>query len=149
MAAAPPIGSKRMRVFRVLIGTNAALYRWTGGRVGGKWKMRNPVLLLEHVGRVSGKSRTAPLCYIRDGSAYVVAGSRGGSDETPAWFLNLQAAPDVVVQVGKERLPVHARVVEGAERERLWGLLKDDNPDYATYERQTDRRIPVIAFEPR
>ena len=128
---------------------NAALYRRSGGKLGGRWKRRNPILLLEHEGRRSGKRRTTPLVYLRDGDDYVVVGSRGGSDHDPAWLHNLRAKPHATIQVGAERRHVVASVASPSERARLWPKLVEANPDYATYERRTERELPVVLLRPR
>lgn len=124
------------------------LYRWTGGRVGGRLQGM-PVLLLTAVGRKSGDRRTTPLTYLAEGDAYVVIASYLGEPRHPAWFLNLQAQPDVEVQVRGERRRVHAREAAGAERERLWSAAVATNPDYAEYQTRTERRIPIVVLDPR
>jgi deazaflavin-dependent oxidoreductase (nitroreductase family) len=135
-----------MRLWNALTGANVTAYRLTGGRLGGRWKMRNPILLLDHRGARSGKVRTAPLAYMRDGDDLVVVASRGGSDSNPAWLHNLRANPEVEVQVGSERYTVVASEVDAQERARLWPRLVEENPDYASYQRKTDREIPVIVL---
>ncbi|MDP9261646.1 MAG: nitroreductase family deazaflavin-dependent oxidoreductase [Actinomycetota bacterium] len=124
-----------------------ALYRLTGGNVGGK--MRNaPVLLLTTTGRKSGQPRTNPLLYTDAGdNAYMVIASKGGSDQHPFWYLNLQANPLAEVTIGRQTLPVRARTAEGEERERLWRALADLNPGYDGYAKKTTRHIPVVVLE--
>jgi deazaflavin-dependent oxidoreductase (nitroreductase family) len=135
-------------VFRVTGRIHNALYRLTGGKVGGK--MRNaPVLLLTTTGRKSGQPRTNPLLYTNAGdSAYMVIASKGGADHHPLWYLNLQANPSAEVTVGREARHVRARDAEGEERERLWRALADLNPGYDGYAKKTSRRIPVVVLEP-
>ncbi|WP_040791814.1 nitroreductase family deazaflavin-dependent oxidoreductase [Nocardia paucivorans] len=134
---------------------NTWAYRRTGGRIGGKWRIgagfRKPVptLLLEHVGRKSGKQFVAPLLYLRDGENIVIVASQGGLPKNPQWYHNLLARPDTTVQIGKERLPVHARPADDAERERLWPRLVELYADFDTYQSWTERRIPVFILEPR
>lgn len=124
-----------------------AAYRRTGGRIGGRFGGA-PVLLLDHVGRRSGARRTTPLLYLDDGGDLVLVGSRGGSKAPPAWWLNLEAQPRTVVQVGPHRRQVVARTASGEEKARLWPRLVDLYPDYQTYQNRTDRDIPVIVLEP-
>ncbi|ONM50710.1 nitroreductase family deazaflavin-dependent oxidoreductase [Nocardia donostiensis] len=134
---------------------NVWLYRRTGGRVGGKWRVgagfRNPVptLLLEHRGRKSGKEFTVPLLFLRDGDDLVVVASQGGLAKNPQWYHNLLARPDTTVQIGRESLPVHARLAGDAEREQLWPKLVELYADFDTYQSWTERRIPVFILEPR
>ena len=107
-----------------------------------------PVLLLDHVGRKSSTRHTTPLLYMADGEDLVIVGSRGGSDATPAWWLNLQASPATTVQVGRERRRVVARQATTEERKRLWPDLIAMYPDYAVYQHRTERELPVIVLSP-
>jgi len=126
---------------------HAWLYRTTGGAVGhSAGAIKN--LLLTTRGRRSGAARTVPLAYLPDGDRYVIVASNGGADRHPAWWLNLRADPHAAVQVGRTTVPVVARRAEGAEWERLWPLLKANNPFYARYELITARKIPVVVLEP-
>jgi deazaflavin-dependent oxidoreductase (nitroreductase family) len=143
----PPPGSLRLRAVNLLTELNTALYRLSGGRVGGSLKGA-PVLLLEHVGRRSGKRRTTPLLYLRDGENLVLVASRGGSDAQPAWWLNLRAAGRATVQIGRRRFAVSAREATPEERARLWPKLVEMYPDYAAYQRRTSRQIPVVILRP-
>src|SRR5204863_281604 len=70
------------------------------------------------VGRRTRQPRTAALLYVRDGDAYAVIASKGGAPQHPGWYHNLVATPDVEIQVGRERIPVRARVAQGEERAR-------------------------------
>ena len=79
-----------------------------------------PVLLLTTTGRKSGKARTTPLTFFRDGRDLVVIASNGGADRAPDWSVNLQQDPRAVVQIGTDKLSVEARTATPEERERLW-----------------------------
>jgi deazaflavin-dependent oxidoreductase (nitroreductase family) len=134
--------------FRILGGIHSIVYRLTGGKVAGKFR-NAPVLLLTTTGRKSGQPRTNPLLYTRAGdNAYMVIASKGGADQHPLWYLNLQANPLAEVTIGRQMLPVRARDAEGEERERLWRALADLNPGYDRYAKKTSRRIPVVVLEP-
>jgi len=138
-----------VRVLLSLVGSlHSALYRATGGRIGGSMK-NAPVLLLTTKGRKTGKMRTTPLLYGRDGDNLVLVASVGGAPRNPAWYHNLQQGQKAEVQIGRERFRVQARVVEGEERERLWAQMVELWPDYAEYQRKTTRRIPVVVLQPR
>ena len=135
---------------------NTAAFKLTNGRLGGKWRIGEgfkkppPILLLEHVGRKSGKKFTAPLVYLVDGDNLVVVASQGGLPKNPQWFANLVASPDTVVHLRKKKeRRVHARGTEGAEREAYWAKLLDLYADFAKYAVWTDREIPVVLLEPR
>jgi deazaflavin-dependent oxidoreductase (nitroreductase family) len=150
MAAAPafpPPGTLKARMINQVIAVNTRVYRLTGGRLGNEVKGA-PVLLLDHVGRKSRQARTAPLLYLRDGADIVIVASRGGSDATPAWWLNLQASPATTVQIGRERLRVVAREATADEKARLWPRLIEMYPDYAVYQTRTERQIPVVILSP-
>jgi len=135
---------------------NVALYRLTNGRVGATWRIGAgwrkpvPVLLLDHVGRRSGRRFTTPLLYLADGPDLVVVASQGGLPRHPQWFHNLRAAPETTVALPGERTrPVRARVAGADERAALWPRLVDLYADFATYQAWTDREIPVVVLEPR
>ena len=128
------------------------LYRWSGGRIGGKLAGL-PVLLLETIGRRSGERRETALTYLPhphpDGEHFVVIASVLGEPRHPAWYWNLSADPKIAVTVGRHRIAVVAREAEGEERERIWDDLVTLSPDYAQYRTRTDRRIPVVVLERR
>lgn len=143
----PPPGSPGARLWNLATRLHVGAYRLTGGRLGGRIA-GGPVLLLNHVGRRSGRRRVTPLLYLEDGDDLVLVGSRGGSDAPPAWWLNLQAAPRTTVQVGSSRREVIARTAGPEEKERLWPRLTRLYPDYETYRQRTDREIPVVVLSP-
>jgi deazaflavin-dependent oxidoreductase (nitroreductase family) len=131
---------------RVMSGLNTGLYRLTGGKVGGRMG-KAPILLLSVTGRKSGKRRTTPLLYGRDGDNFVVIASVGGAPKHPAWYLNLQGR-EAEIEVGREKLRVRARDAEGEERDRLWAHMVALFPAYDSYQTKTSRRIPVVVLEP-
>jgi len=132
-----------LRVFGAI---HNALYRLSGGKVGGRMG-KAPVLLLSVTGRKSGKRRTTPLLYGRDGDNYVLIASVGGAPKHPAWYHNLKGQ-EAEILVGRERLRVRAHEAEGEERDRLWGQMVALFPNYAEYQTKTERRIPVVVLEP-
>jgi deazaflavin-dependent oxidoreductase (nitroreductase family) len=125
---------------------NVPLYRLSGGRIGSKVG-DGPVLLLTTTGRKSGEQRTAPLIYGRDGDAYVIVASKGGAPQHPAWYLNLDAEPQVELQVKDEVFAARARTASGDERGRLWQQMAGIWPAYDDYAKKTDREIPVVVLE--
>jgi deazaflavin-dependent oxidoreductase (nitroreductase family) len=106
------------------------------------------VLLLNHVGRRSGKWRTSPLLYLPDGVDMVVIGSKGGSHRHPAWFINLRDMGETTVEVGGRTVPVRVHVASPEERERLWPRVVEMYDEYAAYQRRTGREIPLIVLSP-
>ncbi|HZU60577.1 MAG TPA: nitroreductase family deazaflavin-dependent oxidoreductase [Solirubrobacteraceae bacterium] len=121
-------------------------YRETDGEHGYNWR-GTTILLLTTTGRTSGQERTTPLIHRTDNGHWVVVASKGGAPDHPDWFKNLQAHPQATIQVKDEVIPVRADVAEGAERERLWGLMTEVWPAYDDYQRKTDRQIPVVVLE--
>jgi F420H(2)-dependent quinone reductase len=126
---------------------HVAAYRATEGKIGGRL-MNSPILLLLTTGRKSGKERTTPLLYLRDGVNYIMVASNGGTAGDPAWWLNLQRDPEAIVEVGGSRLCVRAEEVKGEQKRRLWRRLVEMYPLYERYQRRTDREIPVISLRP-
>ena len=120
-------------------------FRANGGKVA-QFEGR-PLLLLHHKGAKTGAERVNPLVYLAVGDDFAVFGSKAGADTNPAWYHNLRAHPDTTIEVGTETLPVHARVAEGEERERIWEEQKHVNPNFAEYEQKTTRPIPVVVLE--
>ncbi|MGH2925171.1 MAG: nitroreductase family deazaflavin-dependent oxidoreductase [Solirubrobacterales bacterium] len=136
-------------VWRRLMGLHTVVYRATNGLVGHRFPGAPQMLLLTHVGAKSGTERTSPLVYADDGDDIVLVASKGGHPRNPAWFHNLRANPDTVVQVGSERRPVRARVARPGERSRLWPKVVEVYGGYAGYQERTDREIPLVILEPR
>jgi deazaflavin-dependent oxidoreductase (nitroreductase family) len=77
----------------------------------------------------------------------VIVASKGGAPESPDWFKNLEADPDVEVQVQDNVFSAHARVADRAEKAELWPLMVEVWPDYDEYQKKTDREIPVVVLE--
>lgn len=120
-------------------------FRERGGEVAGF--EGQPILLLHSTGAKSGTHYVNPVAYLAIGDDFAVFGSRGGSPVNPGWYHNLLAHPDTVVEVGTETIPVHARVAEGEEHERIWAEQKAANANFAAYEQKTTRSIPVVVLE--
>ncbi len=102
------------------------------------------MLLLTTTGRKSGKPRTTPLQYMKDGENLVVVASNGGNVRHPAWLFNIDANAGATVQVGKETKRVRAETADKEERSRLWPLLLEAYAGYQDYEDETERTIPVV-----
>jgi F420H(2)-dependent quinone reductase len=135
---------------RRFMGLHTLLYQRTGGRLGHTIPgVPGKMLLLDHIGARSGNRRTSPLLYVRDGEDLVIVASKGGFPKHPAWYHNLLANPDTTVQVGSEKLPVHARVAKPEERERLWKKAVAGYRGYEDYKTRTEREIPLVVLEPR
>jgi F420H(2)-dependent quinone reductase len=146
---ANPMVDRSWPVLRHMVGGHTAVYRATRGLVGHHVPGAPPMLLLDHIGARSGKVRTTPLAYLRDGENVVLVASKGGHPRNPAWFHNLMKNPETTIQVGSERRAVRARVAGGEERERLWIEVVDLYGGYRDYQERTDRQIPLVVLEPR
>lgn len=106
------------------------------------------LLYLTTVGRKSGKLRTVPLAFVRDGADYVVAASNGGSDWEPAWWLNLQSKPQATVGVEGTEVTVTASAVEDVDRDRMWQQLSEQLDAYDSYQRKVRRQIALVRLHP-
>jgi F420H(2)-dependent quinone reductase len=141
-----PLALRLPRLTRRLTAAHTTLFRWTQGRLASRW-FGAAVLVLETVGRRTGKPRAAPIVYLPDGKNLVVVPANGGANGPPAWWLNLQAAGGGVAVLGRERRQVRPLEAAGAEHERLWRRFANISPvDH--YQRRTDRRIPVVILAP-
>ncbi len=136
-------------VIRLMTVLNVWAYRLTGGRLGGTFLRGAPVCLVTTVGKRSGAQRTVALLYLADGDDVVVVASKGGMAHSPAWYHNMMATPDVEVEVGSTRRPMHARRASESERAALWPRLVAMYPDYDDYQARTTRVIPVVFLSPR
>lgn len=123
-------------------------YQETDGKEGHDWN-GTTVLILTTTGRRSGEKRSSALIYQQYGDAYLVVGSKGGADDPPAWYLNLQADPNVDVQVWGDRFTANARTAGDDEKPDMWSVMVKTWPQYDDYQKKTDRPIPVIVLERR
>ncbi|MEV5277039.1 nitroreductase family deazaflavin-dependent oxidoreductase [Streptomyces sp. NPDC051994] len=119
----------------------------SGGKEG--MTMRGmPVILLTTRGAKSGKLRKTPLMRVEHDGAYAVVASQGGAPKNPVWYHNVVADPRVELQDGTVRQDMTAREVTGEEKAQWWERAVAAYPDYADYQRKTDREIPVFVLEP-
>ena len=128
-------------------------FRSNGGKVGGRFQGA-PMVLVHHRGKKTGTERVSPLVYLAldDERGFAVFGSKGGAPTDPQWVGNLLANPDTEVELGRETIPVTARLATGDERERLWSIQKERMPGFAEYEKTAGaagREIPVVVLERR
>lgn len=122
---------------------HCAIYRGTRGLIGGRL-LGIQMLLLTTKGRKTGRARTLPLAYVEYRGELVIVGSNGGSPKPPAWWLNIQDAKTVQVQVGGERFEATWRTAPQAERMEYWRKLQAAIPAYRIYRVRTDREIPIV-----
>jgi deazaflavin-dependent oxidoreductase (nitroreductase family) len=122
-------------------------YIETNGEEGYDWRNGTKILVLFTKGRKSGEERANALIMEPDGDDYLIVASKGGAPTPPAWFLNLEAEPEVEVQVKGDRFKARARTATPEEKPRMWQKMTAAWPDYDSYQEKTDRQIPVVVLE--
>ena len=128
-----------------------AVYSVTGGRLGlrtataDRWGM----MRLHTVGRRTGEERVAILGFFEDGDDLVTMAMNGWADAEPAWWLNLQAQPDVMVDLPSGSRAVHARAANEDERPRLWAIQASYDKDLDAYAARRSRETAVVILSPR
>ena len=126
---------------------NAELYMASGGTEGTELKGK-PVILLTTIGAKTGKLRKTPLMRVEHNGEYAVVASLGGAPKNPVWFHNIVKHPLVELQDGAATGDYEAREVFGEEKASWWRRAVEVWPDYADYQRKTDREIPVFVLTP-
>ncbi|OZE97347.1 nitroreductase family deazaflavin-dependent oxidoreductase [Rhodococcus sp. 15-2388-1-1a] len=123
----------------------AELYENSGGTEG---TMMNgmPVVLLTTKGNKSGKLRKSPLMKVEHDGEYAIVASLGGAPKHPVWYHNVKAEPLVELQDGPDKHDYIAREVTGDEKAVWWERSVAAYPDYAEYQKKTDREIPVLVL---
>jgi deazaflavin-dependent oxidoreductase (nitroreductase family) len=126
---------------------HAWLNRVTRGRFIPRW-FGAPVLVLETVGRRSGRKRATPILYLEDGDRMIVYAANAGAHRTPAWWLNLREAGEGVTVLRGRRTHVRPRVLEGTERDGAFERFCEMYPQAREYPGFTHRPMPLVALEP-
>jgi F420H(2)-dependent quinone reductase len=129
--------------FKVANAMHCAIFRASGGRIGGSAK-GIPLLLLTTTGRRSGRVHVVPVGYIEQGDDLLVVGSAGGFSFHPAWYLNVRQNPRVSVETPGGRRRMLAEVPERDEQTALWKYVVGVHPVFESYQRRTKRRIGVV-----
>ncbi|HKY55483.1 MAG TPA: nitroreductase/quinone reductase family protein [Anaerolineales bacterium] len=119
-------------------------FRMNGGNVDG-W---DSLLLLNTLGAKSNRPHTTPLRYSIDGDRLIIIAAAVGSPKHPAWYHNLVAHPNVIVELHGEQYHMHAVVAEGKERERLFNQHVKQSPATLEYQEMVSRQFPVVILEP-
>lgn len=126
-----------------------AIVHLSGGQVLGS-AFGMPVVELHTVGRKSGQPRSTMLTApVIEGDRVVLVASKGGDDRDPDWYRNLIANPDIELTMAGRRRPMRARRASPAEKAELWPRVVGAYPGYGSYQRRTDRDIPLVICEPR
>ncbi|MFD4181323.1 nitroreductase family deazaflavin-dependent oxidoreductase [Rhodococcus sp. NPDC058514] len=126
----------------------AELYESSGGTKGTTMQGK-PVVLLTTKGAKSGKLRKAPLMRVEHDGEYAIVASLGGAPKHPVWYHNVVADPHVELQDGPVKRDMVAREVTGDEKAVWWERAVAVWPDYADYQKKTDRQIPVFVLTPQ
>jgi deazaflavin-dependent oxidoreductase (nitroreductase family) len=126
---------------------NAELYMSSGGTDGTSLQGK-PVVLLSTIGAKTGKLRKTPLMRVEHDGEYAVVASLGGAPKNPVWYYNVKKNPRVELQDGTRTADYDAREVFGEEKATWWRRAVEVWPDYADYQRKTDREIPVFVLTP-
>ncbi|GAA4389243.1 nitroreductase family deazaflavin-dependent oxidoreductase [Tsukamurella soli] len=135
---------------RRIVPLDKAVTRFSGGRVHVLPSWLVPNLTLTTVGRRSGRPRSVPLLYIRDGADFIVVASNFGQAHHPAWSYNLEAAPEAEVLLGTRRIPVRGVRLSERDRRRLWPEVVAIWPAYDDYVRWAGgRTIKLYRLTPR
>jgi deazaflavin-dependent oxidoreductase (nitroreductase family) len=122
-------------------------YESSGGTEGNIMQGK-PVIILTTVGAKSGKIRKVPLMRVEQDGRYAVVASLGGAPKHPVWYHNIKANPVVELQDGPAPKQYRAREVTGEEKAEWWDRAVQAWPDYAEYQKKTERQIPVFVLEP-
>ncbi|MDO8143878.1 MULTISPECIES: nitroreductase family deazaflavin-dependent oxidoreductase [Isoptericola] len=128
------------------VANHVETYESSGGTEGTTMRDK-PVIILTTVGARSGKLRKIPLMRVEHDGDYAVVASMGGAPQHPVWFHNIVANPRVELQDGPEKHAYTAREVTGEEKAVWWERAVEAWPDYAEYQKKTDREIPVFVLE--
>jgi deazaflavin-dependent oxidoreductase (nitroreductase family) len=136
----------REHLARYIATDGADGYLWDAALGGGEGMVAT--LLLTTTGRKSGEPLTLPLIFCTSEHGYAVIASKGGAPEHPSWYLNLQADPNVHLQVKAEKFNARARTANPQERAELWQKMVKIYPLYDKYQAATSREIPVVILEP-
>ncbi len=135
-------------LFKLFMRVQIFVFRRTHGK-SMSFMRGMPILLLTTVGRKSGKSRTTPLMYFRDGDSYVISASNNGRDQYPSWFHNLKNSSQVEIEVPGRRLMVSPTIATKDEQTRLWAELVAQAPFFDDYKKGTTRSIPLVLLRPK
>lgn len=135
-------------IWKLFMGFHVWMYRVTRGKFGSE--MRGfKVLILNTIGRKSGKVHSNPVGYFEQNDGYLVVASNAGLPTHPAWFHNLKVNPNFTIQVKDKVMPVHARIISSNERAAFWKKVIQTAPAFADYEKQTTREISLVLLQPQ
>ena len=120
------------------------LFKATNGRFSTMGPPVSPMLTMTMIGRRSGRPRSIHLACIKDGDDFLIVASAMGQEKHPAWRYNLEANPDVEIQMYKERFKARAEVLDDQEKAAVWDKIRKTIPQMFVYEKRTNRNIRVF-----
>lgn len=122
-------------------------FRANGGEVP---QFGKALVLLHHIGAKTGTERITPVMGIRDDSdTWLIAASKAGAPDNPAWYHNLRAHPDIEIETPDGVVQVHADELVGTDRDAAWNRFTEMSPGFRQYEQNTTRTIPVLVLRRR
>jgi F420H(2)-dependent quinone reductase len=133
--------------FRIASFLHCAMYRASGGKLGGTANGA-PLALLTTRGRKSGRALTRPVAYVTDGDTLLLVASVGGMPWNPGWYYNLRADPRVTITIGRHSRAMIAEPQVGPDRERGWERAVREYPLFTRYQQKVSRQIPVVRLRP-
>ena len=149
---AKPFNARQVKVgnavIKVMSRIQTWIYRTSKGRLGAKFLRGAPVCLVTTTGRTTGKARTVPLLYMYDGDDIIIVASKGGMPESPAWYSNIRANPEVDIEIGAKKVRHTCVTADSERRAELWPKLVAMYKDFEDYQARTDRVIPVVVCSP-
>jgi deazaflavin-dependent oxidoreductase (nitroreductase family) len=135
--------------FKAMSQAHRTIVHLSGGRVLGS-ASGMPVVELHTVGRTSGRPRSTMLTApVIDGDWVVLVASKGGDDRDPDWYRNLVAHPEIELTMAGLRRPMRARRASAEDKAELWPHVVAAYKGYGSYQRRTERDIPLVICEPR
>jgi len=135
-------------LIRWFMAVNALMIRLSHGRIGTRLGTQS-ILILHTLGRRSGLRRSIPIAYFFHEDRYLIVESNWGKDHHADWYFNIQKQPDASIEVKGKTISVHAGFADGQEYDRLWEYVTSKHPPYLSYQKMTDRKIPIVILEPR
>ena len=106
------------------------------------------VCVVKMKGAKSRKFRYIPLMLVPYEKGVILVASMGGADVHPSWFWNLKANPDILVYLNRKKLNLIADQVGDVKKDELWPLICSCYPTYDSYQKKTERNIPVFNCQP-
>ena len=136
------------RLIRLIGRLHGWLWKLTRGAVGNNLGTAHFMMLTTN-GRQTGRERTTPVLYLKDGADLIVVASFGGNDMHPAWYLNLERDPRAEVLLNGQRRLLVAHRVSPEEKQSIWPRLIEMYPNFAVYQQRTRREIPLLRLSER